>query len=155
LWLKDYYLSVLTKQVHSSATVLVSKKNDDVPLDFDEQFSENNLRVAQGFQRGMAEKNEQMLRSKGSDELEAASVMRLLKDADCLDVLLAEANEVYASQDLIKAFELLKKIKDLDPFCLEAVPLLCTVMIELGKQADLYLMAHKLVESNPDLAVPW
>ena len=50
---------------------------------------------------------------------------------------------------------MLKKIKDLDPYCLEAVPLLCTVMIELGKQAELYLMAHKLVESNPELAVSW
>ena len=66
-----------------------------MPLDFDE-FSENNLRVAQGFQSRMAEKNEQMLRVKGNDDLEPLAIMQLLKEADCLDVLLIEANEIYA-----------------------------------------------------------
>ena len=44
----------------------------------------------------LAEKNEQMLRVKGNDDLEPLAIMQLLKEADCLDVLLIEANEIYA-----------------------------------------------------------
>ena len=61
----------------------------------------------------MAEKNEQMLRVKGNEDLEPLAIMQLLREADCLDVLLIEANEIYAGQDLVRAFEMLKKIKDL------------------------------------------
>ena len=50
---------------------------------------------------------------------------------------------------------MLQKIKDKDAYFLEAVPLLCEVMIELEKTAELYHMAHKLVEAAPDQAIAW
>jgi len=38
---------------------------------------------------------------------------------------------------------------------LDSIPLLCSVLIELGKQGELYYVAHKLVEANPDSAISW
>ena len=61
MWLKDYYKSIIAKELQAEATVWVSSKADDDAVninDFDEGYQHENLRIVQGFQKGMAEKNE-------------------------------------------------------------------------------------------------
>ena len=75
-----------------------------------------------------------MLRvSSPGEKFESRKVMDLLIEANSLDMLLVQAQHHAADCEYFKAFNLLKKIKDTDPFFLDAVPLLCSVMIELGK----------------------
>jgi anaphase-promoting complex subunit 6 len=50
---------------------------------------------------------------------------------------------------------MLKSVADEDPYFGDVVPLYCSVLIELGKQGELYYIAHKLVNANPDSAVSW
>lgn len=68
---------------------------------------------------------------------------------------LIEAQQLFDEQDFGACYTVLKSIRDKDAFFLDAVPLLCSVMIELGKQGELYHMAHQLVDANPDAAVAW
>ena len=59
------------------------------------------------------------------------------------------------AQNFSKGYETLKKILDDDPYFVEAVPLFCSVLIQLDKQGELYYLAHKLVNANPDSAISW
>ena len=79
----------------------------------------------------------------------------MLKEYESLDMALIEAEQLFAEQDFGACYNALKAIKDRDAYYLDAVPLLCSVMIELGKQGELDHMAHNLVEANPDAAVAW
>ena len=47
------------------------------------------------------------------------------------------------------------RILDYDFYYLQVVPLYCACLIELEKPGELYYLAHKLVASNPSLAVAW
>ena len=49
----------------------------------------------------------------------------------------------------------MKSISDQDFYFLQAAPLYAAILIELNKIGDLYYMGHKLVSSNPNLAVSW
>lgn len=50
---------------------------------------------------------------------------------------------------------MLKKITEEDSYFTQVIPLFCSVLIELGKQGELYFIAHKLVSANPDSAISW
>ena len=82
-------------------------------------------------------------------------VLDLLNQQESLDIRLIQAEQFFKEHNFYKSFELLKKIKDDDPYFLEAIPILCSVLIELDKQGELYHIAHKLVQANPDSAVSW
>lgn len=82
-------------------------------------------------------------------------ILELLNQQDSLDIRFIQAEQYFNEHNFYKSYEILKKIKDEDPYFVEAIPLLCSVLIELNKQGELYHIAHMLVEANPDSAVSW
>lgn len=50
---------------------------------------------------------------------------------------------------------MVKQMVDEDFYNLNMVPLYCSILNELGKVGELYYLAHKLVQSNNELAISW
>jgi anaphase-promoting complex subunit 6 len=82
-------------------------------------------------------------------------VLELLNRQESNDVKLIQAESAFNCQNFSLAYEIIKKISDEDPYFVEIVPLHCSVLIELEKQGELYFLAHKLVNANPDSAISW
>mmetsp|Transcript_4306 Transcript_4306/g.7272 ORF Transcript_4306/g.7272 Transcript_4306/m.7272 type:complete len:103 (+) Transcript_4306:572-880(+) len=82
-------------------------------------------------------------------------VLELLRQQECFDTRMIQAEKHFHEQQYQKAFQVLKKMLDDDPYHNEMVQLYCCVLIELGFQGELYHIAHKLVQANPDSAVAW
>jgi anaphase-promoting complex subunit 6 len=74
---------------------------------------------------------------------------------DSADLKLIEAEQAFSEQRFQQCYQTLKTIADDDPYFTDIVPLYCSVLIELGKQGELYYIAHKLVNANPDSATSW
>ena len=55
----------------------------------------------------------------------------------------------------MKAHEIIKNILDIDQYSTRVVPLFCAVLTELSKIGELYHLAHRLVQANPDSAYAW
>ena len=60
-------------------------------------------------------------------------VLTILKEYASLDMALIEAQQLFDEQDFGACYTVLKSIRDKDAFFLDTVPLLCSVLIELGK----------------------
>lgn len=89
------------------------------------------------------------------DEKLSVPVLELLNRQESNDVKLILAESAFNSQNFSLAYEIIRKLSDEDPFFVEIVPLHCSVLIELEKQGELYYLAHKLVNANPDSAISW
>lgn len=79
--------------------------------------------------------------------------MDLLRPNPYLKII--EAEKFYNSQNVHKAYEIVKKISETDFYFVNAVPLYTAILIELNKVGELYYLAHKLVSANPNLGVSW
>lgn len=83
------------------------------------------------------------------------TVIDLLKTQESSDIKFIQAEQQFKEQNFSKAYEILKKMMDEDPYYVDIVPLYCSVLIELDKQGEHYYLAHKLVSANPDSAISW
>lgn len=89
---------------------------------------------------------------KGQKEVK---VMEVLYNGNNSYVKMIEAESYYNGQNVTKAYEIVKSIVDEDMYFLNAIPLYTAILIELNQIGDLYILAHKLVSANPDLAISW
>ena len=82
-------------------------------------------------------------------------VIDILKQQNNAYVKVIEAEQLYNIHSIHKAFAITKQITDQDFYFVKAIPLYVAILIDMNKLGDLYYLAHKLVSSNPTLAVSW
>jgi anaphase-promoting complex subunit 6 len=70
-------------------------------------------------------------------------------------LLLIEAEKYFEEHNFVKAHEIIKSILDSDQYCTKVVPFYCAVLTELSKVGELYHLAHRLVQANPDSPYAW
>ena len=104
----------------------------------------NNVKSSSPFSKVMLDHNEkQMLRlnnqGSGNTNTEQStryahiSVIDLLNQQESLDIRFIHAEQLFNDHNYYKSYEVLKKIKDDDPYYVDAILLLCSVLIELDK----------------------
>jgi anaphase-promoting complex subunit 6 len=128
LWLKDYYRSRIEE------TMLAS------------ELREGLVNV---------EEEESGVKKRGEDENKLKSILDILQENNNNDILFIEAENLYKKQNCGRSLELIKRMLEGDFYYLKIMPLYCACLIELEKTGDLYYLAHKLVTSNPHIAVSW
>jgi len=161
---KDYYLSKINKEITDSPLGLVELFVED-NLKLHIQFSSESYGVSPIRINNVFEADHESLRAPKhkvrqspllfKDEKLSVPVLELLNRQESNDVKLIQAESAFNCQNFSLAYEIIKKISDEDPYFVEIVPLHCSVLIELEKQGELYFLAHKLVNANPDSAISW
>ena len=173
LWLKDYYISRIQGSIRDNLEGCVVINIDDPSIHspypkhyspdsrFDTvgNFDMRNYGHATPPQSRAVGKTPDIHRKVGED-----SEMKKEKEVYVLDVLknsnnnyikIIEAEKFYNQQNVTKAYEIMKALVEDDKYFLNAIPLYTAILIELNQVGDLYILAHSLVNSNPDLAVTW
>lgn len=84
-----------------------------------------------------------------------ASFIDVLKVYNNAYVKFIQGEKLYNHKNTYKAYEIVKAIVEDDPYFLNVVPLYAAILIDLNKIGELYFLAHKLVSSNPEIAVSW
>jgi anaphase-promoting complex subunit 6 len=173
LWLKDYYVSRVQGSIRENleGTVVVNIDDPsiqspnvkhyspetyyDIPGHSMQQFyghatppQSKNIGKTPEVKRNIVESSE------GKREKEV-NVIEILRNGNNHYIKIIEAEKYYNSQNVTKAYEIIKHIVDEDMYFLNAIPLYTAILIELNQVGDLYILAHNLVSSNPDLAVSW
>jgi len=128
-WLKDYYMSRIKQN-------FLTTDSGSVEV---EVFKENPSSTI----------------SKRSKEILKVSVLNTLKLNENCDIMYILADKCYKEQDARQSYEIIKRILDYDFYYLQIVPLYCACLTELDKPGELYYLAHKLIASNPSLAIAW
>ncbi|XP_018025155.1 cell division cycle protein 16 homolog [Hyalella azteca] len=75
--------------------------------------------------------------------------------SDNLDVLAAQAERFYYKCHFVPCFQLTKRVLEEDPYHTDCLPIHIACLIELQQPNTLFLLAHKLVDLYPELALSW
>ncbi|ETO08727.1 hypothetical protein RFI_28660 [Reticulomyxa filosa] len=73
----------------------------------------------------------------------------------CQDMSIILANSYYILNGYHESYNITKNILINDPFILECLPSHISCLVELGKQSEMYLLAHDLIENYPEKAISW
>ena len=87
-----------------------------------------------------------------SDASSNAETLNL--QANC-DLMIAAAECEYNRERLRECFELSSRVLAIDPFAWGILPIHICAMTRLRQQAELYALAHRLVEEYPEKGIPW
>ena len=171
LWLKDYYISRIQGSIREDlegiAVVNVEEPSIQSPNikhfspDADDDISGQQIShyYSQTPPQMKFKKTPEGKRS-GLDEYEGkgkkeVNILEVLYNSNNNYIKIIEAEKYYNSQNVAKAYEIIKSLIDEDMYFLSAIPLYAAVLIELNNVGDLYLLSHNLVSSSPELAVSW
>lgn len=171
LWLKDFYVSKINKEVVSKNKAegrvrleVNEETNSSIHIQFNNEnhFGVSPIRINCMFESDNqieslrapleADRSKPHLISKFTA---VSSVIDLMCKAESNEIKFLRAEQLFSEQKFGKAHEIVKEIIDEDPFFVEVVPIFCSILIELDKQGELYYLAHKLVSANPDSAIAW
>ncbi|KAF2354115.1 Tetratricopeptide-like helical domain [Trinorchestia longiramus] len=72
-----------------------------------------------------------------------------------LDVLAARAERLYYKCHFVSCFQLTKRVLEEDPYHTDCLPVHIACLIELQQSNSLFLLAHKLVDLYPEMALSW
>ncbi|XP_003744239.1 cell division cycle protein 16 homolog [Galendromus occidentalis] len=72
-----------------------------------------------------------------------------------VDLLTNNAEKLFYNCDYRRCHELINEILDRDPFCPEALEVQIACLMELNKVSQLYILAHKLIDTYPDHVLSW
>lgn len=149
-WVKDYYLS----RIHQNMIV-----TDSGCIDTDDFSSDPNTTTPMIISPSAPAGTVTLLKKKSEPTDKRSSskmpILHLLRSNENCDIINILADKFYKEQDARKSYELIKRILDYDFYHLQVVPLYCACLIELEKPGELYYLAHKLIASNPTIAVSW
>lgn len=173
LWLKDYYISRIQGSIRDEleGTVMVNVddpsiqspnlKNFTPEADYEmhgqpgsHYYGHATPPQAKAIGKTPEVKKNEIGNSGLKREKEVA-VLDVLKNSNNNYIRIIEAEKYYNGQNVTKAYEIVKSLIEDDMYFLNAIPLYTAILIELNQVGDLYILAHKLVSSNPDLAVSW
>lgn len=71
------------------------------------------------------------------------------------DIILAEAHDLFMRTDYETVLSQTTKLLNLDPFSPSILTLHISCLYELKEENKLFLLAHQLVDSHPEEAIPW
>lgn len=75
--------------------------------------------------------------------------------SDNLDILTARAERYYYKCCFVSCFQLTRRVLEEDPYNTECLPIHIACLIELQQANTLFLLAHKLVDLYPEMALAW
>jgi len=173
IWLKDYYISriqgfiredlegVVIVNIDDPSIQSPSVKNFSPEADYDMPaqsiphfYHQATPPQSRGTRQTPDIKRRAIQDSDGKREQEV-NVIDVLRNSNNSYIKIIEAERYYNGQNVSKAYDTIKSLIDEDMYFLNAIPLYAAILIELNQVGDLYILAHKLVSSNPDLAVSW
>ncbi|OQR72383.1 cell division cycle protein 16-like, partial [Tropilaelaps mercedesae] len=72
-----------------------------------------------------------------------------------VDLLTNRAEKLFYNCDYRRCHELVNEILERDPFCPEALEIQIACLMELKKVCQLYILAHKLIDTYPENVLSW
>lgn len=172
LWLKDYYVSRIQGSLREEFEGTVVVNIDDpviqspsvkTPIrdqfyEFGGQSLENYVDQTPPHMRDIGQTPDvkrKIIDNSGIKREKEVNILEVLYNGKNSYIKIIEAEAYYNGQNVTKAYEIVKDIVDEDIYFLYAIPLYTAILIELNQIGDLYILAHKLVSANPDLAISW
>ena len=173
LWLKDYYISRIMGSIRENleGSVVINIDDPSIHSPYPKHYSpdsrydgvgnfdmRNYGHVTPPQSRGFGKTPDVMRKGIEDSEINKEKevyVIDVLMNSQNNYIKIIEAEKYYNGQNVTKAYEIMKIIIEDDKYFLNAIPLYTAILIELNQVGDLYMLAHSLVNSNPDLAVTW
>ncbi|KAG5672804.1 hypothetical protein PVAND_002896 [Polypedilum vanderplanki] len=87
------------------------------------------------------------------DIITAKNALRILENS--VDILIANAEELFYNCEYKKCLKIIEEILDRDPYHKRTLFVQIGCLMELKDSNALYYMAHKLVDFNPDEPISW
>ncbi|XP_071838689.1 cell division cycle protein 16 homolog isoform X2 [Apostichopus japonicus] len=153
----DWYKQALMLDVHNYQAfellvkhqMLTSKEEKDLleALPFKSQCTEEEADVVKGLYETVLKKYD-----KPTDSSLPEFLLPLKSNRD---VLTNQAERLYYNCGFQNCYKLTSSILEDDPWHISCLQLHIATLVELQKSNDLYYLAHKLVDNQPDMAISW
>lgn len=153
----SYYKQALKLDVHNYQAfdllvkhqMLTSKEERELldSLPFKIQCSEEEAEVVKGLYETLLKKYD---KPSDSSLPEALSTVKSNRD-----VITNQAERVYYNCDFHTCYKLTSSVLENDPWHDGCLQLHIATLVELKKSNDLYYLAHKLVDNQPEMAISW
>lgn len=72
-----------------------------------------------------------------------------------VDLLTNKAEKLFYNCDYRRCHDLINEILERDPYCPEALEVQIACLMELNKVSQLYILAHKLIDTYPEHVLSW